>query len=75
MFELDLKHVNDCAGSLTFNPLNGTSVTLTEEVKKGNDMSWTGGSFSDAEYEQKKSGFLFNVTWSYNVDSYYPTYP
>lgn len=75
MFNIDLTHVNDCAGSLTFYPLNGTSVTLTEEVKKGNDMSWVGGSFTDAEYKQKRSGPLFRPSWSYNVESYYPTYP
>lgn len=75
MFGIDLTHVNDCAGSLTFYPLDGISVTLTEDVKKGNDKSWVGGSFTDAEYKQKKTGVLFNVTWSYNVDSYYPTFP
>lgn len=75
LFGVDLTHVNDCAGSLTFNPLNGETVTVTENVKQGNDMSWVGGSFTDAEYRQKNSGSLFRPSWSYNVDSFYPTYP
>ncbi|MBR3826894.1 MAG: hypothetical protein IKJ38_04180 [Alistipes sp.] len=75
LFGIDLTHVNDCAGTLTFNALNFASVTITEEVKQGNSISWTGGSFTDAEYKQKRSGSLFRPTWSYNVDSYYPGNP
>lgn len=75
LFGIDLTHVNDCAGTLTFNALNFASVTITEEVKDGNSISWTGGSFTDAEYKQKNSGSFFRPKWSYNVESYYPSNP
>lgn len=75
LFGIDLTHVNDCAGTLTFNALNSASVTITEEVKQGNSISWTGGSFTDAEYKQKNSGSFFKPKWSYNVESYYPGNP
>lgn len=75
LFTIDLTHVNDCAGTLTFNPLNGGSVTVTEDVKQGNNMSWVGGSFTDAEYKQKNSGSFLRPSWSYNVDSFFPQYP
>ena len=75
LFDVDLTHVNDCAGSLTFNSLNGSSVTVTEDLKNGNNISWVGGSFTDAEYAQKKSGPFYNRIWSYDVNSFYPTYP
>lgn len=75
LFNIDLTHVNDCAGTLTFNPLNGGTVTVTEDVKQGNNMSWVGGSFTDAEYKQKNSGIFLRPSWSYNVDSFFPQYP
>ena len=75
LFNIDLTHVNDCAGTLTFNPLNGGTVTVTEDVKQGNNMSWVGGSFTDAEYKQKNSGSWLRPSWSYNVDSFFPQYP
>lgn len=54
------KHIMHCAGELTFNPVGKESVTITEAVGNGNDMSWTGGSFSDLSLGGKSS---------------YPTYP
>lgn len=36
-------HVSECAGTLTFAPKGGESVTLTEAIGKGNDMAWFGG--------------------------------
>ncbi|MBO5815935.1 MAG: hypothetical protein J6R30_07485 [Bacteroidales bacterium] len=75
LFGVDLKHVNDCAGTLTFNPLNGAPITVVENVKQGNNMSWVGGSFTNPEYQQKNSGSFFRPSWSYNVDSFYPEFP
>lgn len=75
LFGVDLKHVNDCAGTLTFNPLNEAPITVVENVKQGNNMSWVGGSFTNPEYQQKNSGSFFRPNWSYNVDSFYPKFP
>ena len=36
-------HVSECAGTLTFQPKGGESVTLTEAIGKGNNMDWFGG--------------------------------
>ena len=36
-------HVSECAGTLTFQPKGGESVTLTEAIGKGNNLDWFGG--------------------------------
>ena len=36
-------HVSECAGTLTFQPKGGESVTLTEAIGKGGNMDWFGG--------------------------------
>lgn len=36
-------HVSECAGTLTFQPKGGESVTLTEAIGSGNNLDWFGG--------------------------------
>lgn len=78
---ITLKHVNDYAGTLIFNAKGSASVTITEAAGKGNEISWTGGSFSDMEYQQgrdKIGGSWWNPTygpWYYKTLSEYPDAP
>lgn len=39
------KHVKDCAGKLVFNEKGKPAVTVTEAIKDGNNIAWTGGDF------------------------------
>ena len=39
------KHVRHCAGTLVFNEKGKPAVTVTEAIKDGNDIAWTGGDF------------------------------
>ena len=39
------KHVNDYAGSLTFNAKGEAPITITEAAGDGNNRAWTGGDF------------------------------
>lgn len=39
------KHVQDCAGKLVFNEKGKPAVTVTEAIKDGNNIAWTGGDF------------------------------
>ena len=39
------KHVKDCAGKLVFNEKGKPAVTVTEAIKEGNNIAWTGGDF------------------------------
>ena len=40
------KHVADYAGTLTFNAIGESPVTITEASGDGNNVAWTGGDFS-----------------------------
>lgn len=74
---ITLKHVNDYAGKLTFYPVGGeaTKVVLEEPSGSGNNQTWTGGSFSNMQYNQKNTGTWFSPSYQYNTFSEYPTYP
>ena len=39
------KHVRHCAGKLVFNEKGKPAVTVTEAIKDGNNIAWTGGDF------------------------------
>ena len=39
------EHVKDCAGKLVFNEKGKPAVTVTEAIKDGNNIAWTGGDF------------------------------
>ena len=39
------KHVRHCAGKLVFNEKGKPTVTVTEAIKDGNNIAWTGGDF------------------------------
>ena len=39
------KHVKYCAGTLVFNEKGKSAVTVTEAIKNGNNIAWTGGDF------------------------------
>ena len=39
------KHVRHCAGTLVFNEKGKPAVTVTEAIKDGNNIAWTGGDF------------------------------
>ena len=39
------KHVRHCAGTLVFNEKGKSAVTVTEAIKDGNNIAWTGGDF------------------------------
>ena len=75
---ITLKHVNDYAGELTFYSLGNESnkVTLIEKSGHGNNMDWTGGSFSDMQYGQKNtSNKWYSPNYVYNTFSEYPEHP
>lgn len=60
-----IKHVNECAGTFTFNAKGGSATTLTEAVGSGDNMQWFGGNCKDLNF----NGFTNKGT------SYYPTIP
>ena len=57
---VQLGHVRYYAGTLTFNPKGGASITLTEASIDGDKAYWTGGDFFDYSLGGKSS---------------YPSYP
>lgn len=60
-----IAHVNECAGTFTFNAKGASAVTLTEAIGKGDNMNWFGGNCKDLKYTMIfKSG-----------TSYYPPAP
>ena len=60
-----IKHVNECAGTFTFNAKGGSATTLTEAVGSGDNMGWFGGNCKDLNF----NGFTNKGT------SYYPVAP
>lgn len=58
-----IKHVNECAGTFTFNAKGGSATTLTEAVGSGNNMDWFGGNCKDLNF----NGFSNKGTSSYPV--------
>lgn len=51
------KHVYHYAGQLTFQPMGGNSVTITEASGKGSEKSWTGGDFEVVSVLSGKSEY------------------